>query len=120
MEFDEKHNESEKGQLFSKKKKKLNIGITGISCIIAMVTRIKYFETSPLSYIVMNPCFYFMIFESLNSLRQKFILFSFFCQNRAIFHYSQCKQLAKIVLFLRRPLVFSIMMIHVFIGIYYE
>ena len=33
------------------------------SCMVAVVTRIKYFETSPLSYIVMTPYFYFMILK---------------------------------------------------------
>ena len=66
--------------------------------MVAMVTRIKYFETSPLSCILMTPYFYFMIlktvfsyakiFESLNSLGQKFVLNSFYVKKkRAIFHY---------------------------------
>ena len=69
-------------------KQMLNIGKTWISCMVAMITRIKYFATSPLSYTVMTPYFYFMIlktmcsytniFELLNSLEQKFILFSFY------------------------------------------
>ena len=36
---------------------------TWISCVVAMVTRIKYFETSPSSYIVMTPNFYSMILK---------------------------------------------------------
>ena len=31
--------------------------------MVAMVTRIKYFETSPISYIVMTPYFYFTILK---------------------------------------------------------
>ena len=57
-----------------------------------MVTRIKYFETTPLSYIVVTPYFYFIIlrfmctvgtpnvFELLNSLGQMFFIFSFYAK----------------------------------------
>ena len=79
------HNELKKVQLFSKH---VTYRQNLISCMVAMVTRIKYFEMTMLSYIVMSPYFNFMIFkimvatpnifESLNSLGQNFVLFSFF------------------------------------------
>ena len=66
-------------------KKILNICKSLISCMVAMVTRIKFFKTSPLSYIVATPYFYFMILKIMssytkhpwiiNSLGQKLILF---------------------------------------------
>ena len=53
--------EPKKVPLFSKKKKKKKILHTFkicISCMVAMVTRIKYFENSTFSYIVMTPYFF--------------------------------------------------------------
>ena len=65
MDFDEKHNEPKKVDLLSKNvryRQNLNF-----MCMFAMVTRIKYFETSPLSYIVMTPYFYVMILKIMRS-----------------------------------------------------
>ena len=59
-------------------KKKLNIGKTWISCMVAMVTRIKYFETPTLSYIEVTPYFYFMILKIICSYTKRLWIIKFF------------------------------------------
>ena len=94
----------------------LNIGKTWIACMVAMVIRIKFFETSPLSYFMMTPYFYFTILKSMYSYtkylwivkfsRAEVILF-IFVSKLSYFPLLSMLKISKMVLFLRRRSVFS-------------